>query len=267
MLDVVPAPSADPLPDEERKRLSELDPAVLPASKARRYRRMMFMLSIFDDISRRGESVDAIELKEYLEDERKSLIKALVLIKTGVMPLPSVSPSYVAELGAPFSLTRAVICCHLLSSSDKLDQLFKRYEAQGVAIISQVGFLKTCEECFKTLTNNDGEHDPVIEDFISVAGTQLTRRFGGGQVSSPKRGETVSNAAKSIRSDDFNLKTLGLQESPFSGRSMKNPSSNALDLIEEGNEVDEDIDAAPSKKLTMAQAGKLLYKPVVFCLH
>ena len=75
--------------------------------------------------------VDAAELKQYLDSERNSLIHAVTLIRAGVMTLPRVSANFVPELSEQFSLSRGVICCHLLASSDKLNQLFSRYDTHG----------------------------------------------------------------------------------------------------------------------------------------
>lgn len=105
---------------------------MLPVSRDRKYRRLMFALSIFEDVSKRGDMVDAAELKQYLENERSSLIHAVTLIRAGVMTLPSVSANFVPELSEQFSLSRGVICSHLLASSDKLNQLFSRYDTQGL---------------------------------------------------------------------------------------------------------------------------------------
>ena len=143
----------------------------------RKYRRLMFVLSIFEDVSRRGDMADAAELKQYLTNERNSLIHALTLvrgvavgglvvvwkcvlscmywltvyctatptpytvstspptgmqIRASVMTLPCTPANYIPDLSQQFSLTRAVMCCHILHSSDKLRELFDRYETQGM---------------------------------------------------------------------------------------------------------------------------------------
>ena len=92
----------------------------------------MFVLSIFEDISRRSDVLDVAELKQYLENERHSLIHVLSLVRSGVMTLPVVNSDFVPELSQSFSISRAVICCHILSSSAKLNELFNRYENQGM---------------------------------------------------------------------------------------------------------------------------------------
>lgn len=97
----------------------------------RKYRRLMIVLSMFEDVSKRGDMMDAAELKQYLLGERNSLVHALTLIRADVMALPSVSANFVPGLSDPFSLTRSVMCCHLLASSDKLNQLFSRYDTHG----------------------------------------------------------------------------------------------------------------------------------------
>jgi hypothetical protein len=98
------------------------------------------------------------------------------MIKSGIISVPVVTASYVSELGAQFSLSRAVMCCHLLASSEKLQQLFTRYETHGVAIISQIGFLKTCEECFQSSLKSDGEIADILNELKEIADEEYSKK-------------------------------------------------------------------------------------------
>jgi len=79
------------------------------------------------------------ELKAYLTEQRTKLQRVLPLLIRGATELTTVKRSYEQSLTERFSIVRSIIASHLLSSSDKLAQLFEQYEQRGLAVISQIG--------------------------------------------------------------------------------------------------------------------------------
>jgi hypothetical protein len=106
----------------------------------------------------------------------------------------SLSSDYSSAATAKFSLVRSVLCCHLLSSCDKLTKLFLAYDTLGVSITSRVGqpslppspllsslllspsvgLLASCDSCWRTvaLTRASSEFNPVIQELLWLAKKQ-----------------------------------------------------------------------------------------------
>jgi hypothetical protein len=138
----------------------------------------MYLLAIFEHVSQRSDVADAAELKLYMEKERDTLSEALMLIKNGMLSIPLVTHNFEVDLGSDFSLPRAVICTLLLSSSDKLQQLFDRYTTHGVAGLSHIGFLKTCEESLQYVSSGRcAIKDPVLVEFRALADKAHKKKY------------------------------------------------------------------------------------------
>lgn len=95
----------------------------------------------------------------------EKLIQVLNLVKNDLMKLPSIrysviptmlsflplilSSDYSDSVKGKFSFIRSVLCCHLLTSSEKLNKLYHAYDTLGVSITSRVGqsssLLISCE--------------------------------------------------------------------------------------------------------------------------
>jgi hypothetical protein len=83
-----------------------------------------------------------------------------------------------------FSLMRSVLCCHLLTSCEKLTKLFLAYDTLGVSIISRIGpppslalltggagFLSSCEVCWRAvaLAQATTEYHPTVQELLWLA--------------------------------------------------------------------------------------------------
>lgn len=141
------------------------------ASILRKNRRLLIVLSIFEDVSKQSDVMDIAELRQYLTAEKEKLVKVLQLVEARKMKMPPVSYNYEMSLTAKFSLLKGVICCNMLSSSTRLNILFKEYDSTGVAIISQIGFVATCEEMFRSMAIFGTLHtfDDAVRKLIAIS--------------------------------------------------------------------------------------------------
>jgi hypothetical protein len=101
---------------------------------------------------------------------------------------------------------RSVLCCHLLTSSEKLSKLYHAYETLGVSIISRIGlplpsspslpaasphlsvagFLSSCDVCWRAvaLARATTEYHPAVQELLWLAESKAaseTAAAGSGQ--------------------------------------------------------------------------------------
>ena len=174
-------------------------------------------------------------------------MKCLGMIKSGIISVPIVSASYVSELGAQFSLSRAVMCCHLLASSEKLQQLFDRYETHGVAIISQIGFLKTCEECFLSGLKCDGEILDILNDLKEIADEEYSKKKYRPRVvnlnNDDEEESDIDSFVKTSPSRTIRQRAQSSQKGPFSGGSGDGAMRRMYTQLNKINEEQEGTDS------------------------
>lgn len=98
------------------------------------------------------------------------------------------------------------------------DLIINLSDIAGVAIISQIGFLKTVEECFNTITRNRGVIDKPLLDIKALADHFHKIKYVNVANSKPSSGPVQSvgwDPSYSDTEDSMSLKKLGLISSPF----------------------------------------------------
>jgi len=143
----------------------------------------MFAMAIFEIASGGGDSLSLDELESFASRERSRLLRFISLVKEGEVAFPHFEQNYRADqLGEmPFSVTRALLCCHLLSSSAQLHSLREAAAAAasegdsagggGKNLVSLAGFLRATEEACFNVTNHLNEN--VLLGEVDQAVTEL----------------------------------------------------------------------------------------------
>ena len=137
----------------------------------------MLGLSIFHLVGAGAESIDVAELSAFLQAEREKLKKFLALYIEGAVSFPIMCKNLLDSIQMESSIERCVLACHLLKNSPSLKELFETYEAQGVAVINQIGLLRAVEESVFNVTNRvednvlriEDDNDKVIDELKMLA--------------------------------------------------------------------------------------------------
>jgi len=144
---------------------------LMPSSAARKQRRLLFASAVFEiasaDDARGGITLDALE--QYLSRERSRLLRFISLAGEGDVVFPHVEQNYrAAQLGElPFSVVRAIICCHVLSSSEQLRTLREGLQSSdggggGDCLVNLVGFCRAVEEAVFNVSNHLNENPALL---------------------------------------------------------------------------------------------------------
>lgn len=150
------------------------------ASMQRKKNRYEILLSIYNKASAQQDVADIAELQQLLTKEKNKLIELMCFNASTPTHTPmqglqniqiypyvnnNINWSHQATLDiTDFNLPRSVICCNLLTSSFKLNKLFRTYSSLGVSIITRTSFLTTGEEMFRYMANMHGQQymDEVV---------------------------------------------------------------------------------------------------------
>jgi hypothetical protein len=111
-------------------------------------------------------TLDALE--QYLSRERSRLLRFISLAGEGDVVFPHIEQNYrAAQLGElPFSVVRAIICCHVLSSSEQLRTLREGLQSSdgggGDCLVNLVGFCRAVEEAVFNVSNHLNENPALL---------------------------------------------------------------------------------------------------------
>lgn len=153
-----------------------------PSSIHRKKRRLLTALAVFELASGGGDTMSIAALEQYVSRERTRLLRFVSLVNEGEAPLPHIQMDYVQQMcELPFSFTRALLCCHFLSSSEQFRTLCDEIKISadnseiGGGLISSAGFVRAVEEAHFNVTNhlNEnsllGETDQVLSELMILA--------------------------------------------------------------------------------------------------
>ena len=153
-------------------------------SAMRKKRRLLLVLALFENVAREEETVDVVELREYMEWQCEAVTKQIFTStdRSKSNPLPLISHNLEKDLIQNVSFTMAYISTLLLKFSPHLKTLFQSYDQVGSAGLSLAAFLSACEECFMLLSTQRGRASLNLQDKVTAAMSYLVgREFEGPQ--------------------------------------------------------------------------------------